>query len=170
MDYFHQWMILKQKKIKARAQFEAPEQSTSRFSYSEDVGEPTEAKVDAMIQETTANEDLINQFKSDLGLSTDEKTKSDIKQKLNVKEKFKANLENYLKEQQEERDIDARGILKMREQSKLNKLRFEEEQKKLQPTQEDILQKQLDSINKQLKDTTKKMQKLQTQKNKEVKL
>ena len=153
-------------KIKARAQFEAPQQSTSRFSYSEDIGEPTEAKVDAMIQETTANEDLINQFKSDLGLSSDEKTKSDIKQKLNVKQKFKANLEDYLRQQQEERDIDSRGIQKMKEQSRLNKLRFEAEQKPLEPTKEDILQKQLDSINKQLKDTTKQMQKLQLKKQK----
>lgn len=152
-------------KIKSRQKFKSPEQSTSRFSYSEDVGESNEPKVDAMIQETTANQDLINQFKSDLGLSSDEKTKSDIKQKLNVKEKFKSNLENFLKEQQEERDIDARGIQKMREQRELNRKRFEEEQaKSAVPSQDDILQKQLESINKQLKETTKKMNKLQLKK------
>lgn len=154
-------------KIKARQKFKAPEQSTSRFNYSEDIGESNEPKVDAMIQETTANEDLINQFKSDLGLSTNEKTKNDIKQKLNVKEKFKANLQDFLNQQQEERDIDRRGIEKMRQQRELNRKRFAEEQaKSLQPSQEDILQKQLDSINQQLKKATKDMNKLQIKKQK----
>jgi len=152
-------------KIKSRQKFKAPEQSTSRFSYSEDIGPSSEPKVDAMIQETTANQDLINQFKADLGLSSDEKSKSDIKQKLNVKEKFKANLQNFLNQQQEERDIDARGIEKMRQQKELNKKRFAEEQAKAAvPSQDDILQKQLESINKQLKDTTKKMNKLNLKK------
>jgi len=137
-------------KIKSRQKFKSPEQSTSRFSYSEDIGESNEPKVDAMIQQTTATEDLINQFKLDLGLSSDEKTKSDVKQKLNI---------------QEEEDIDRRGIQKMREQRELNRKRFAEEQaKSATPTKEDILQKQLDTINKQLKKATKDMNKLQIKK------
>jgi chromosome segregation ATPase len=53
---------LREKNIKLKSS------ATSRFNFSEDIGESNEPKVDAMIQQTTASEDLINQFKSDLGL------------------------------------------------------------------------------------------------------
>ncbi len=196
-------------KIKAREKFKPPKETTSRFNYSEDIGESNEPKVDAMIQETTANEDLINQFKSDLGLSSVEKSKSDIKQKLNVKEKFKANLQDFLNQKQEERDIDTRGVQKMKEQRQLNRERFAQEQmstlgdlrsqivgnvkerakpipqeqmstlgdlrgqilgnvkeraKPIPPNKQEILQKNLDSVNQQLKKAIKDMNKLQLKK------
>jgi hypothetical protein len=163
-------------KIKAREKFKPPKETTSRFNYGEDIGESNEPKVDALIQETTAEEELINWIRADFGLSSVEKTKSDIKQKLNVKERFA--------QEQEERDIDTRGIQKMKEQRQLNRERFAQEMddsdisnirsqimgnvkkraKPITPNKQEVLQKNLDKVNQQLKQAIKDMNKLQLKK------
>jgi len=92
---------LEVEKIKARENFKPPEQSTDRFDYNEATSNLNEPQIDAMLDNTIGNQDLLDEFSQDLGL--------DIPN-------------------QEDRDIDARGIKKMKEQSELNRKRFANEQ------------------------------------------
>ncbi len=71
------------------------------FDYSESTSDLNEPQIDAMLDDTIGNQDLLDEFSQDLEL--------DIPN-------------------QQERDIDDRGIKKMKEQSELNRKRFANEQ------------------------------------------